>query len=344
MSTNFKKNILLTGAGFTANFGAPLAKEMWSKILNNPKIESIPEVRELLMSDFDFEQVYSDVSRMGKFSSEQKELFQKIVLEAYSDMDETLKTYVHGGFNQYGSYWSNVSRFLGSFAGSGNEVGVHFTLNQDLLLERAIQIHPLGMAASQPQYREYWDNITLHGLNPLNSIILPDEKTLEDYKTKNLSSVGNMYYVKMHGSHGWLSYTGKNQMVIGKNKVDDIESEPLLKWYFELFKEALYRKDVNLFVIGYSFRDQHVNDCLIKAIEEYNLKLYIISTEDPEKFKKRMDGVPDNYLGGSYEENSRTKKIWGAVHGYFPYRLSSIFPQDQTETQVAKDLKKLLSA
>ena len=37
MDVNFKKNILLTGAGFTANFGAPLAKEMWSKILNNPK-------------------------------------------------------------------------------------------------------------------------------------------------------------------------------------------------------------------------------------------------------------------------------------------------------------------
>jgi hypothetical protein len=29
--------VLFTGAGFTKNFGGFLAKEMWSKIFNNPR-------------------------------------------------------------------------------------------------------------------------------------------------------------------------------------------------------------------------------------------------------------------------------------------------------------------
>src|SRR5258708_6083940 len=112
MSINFKKNILLTGAGFTANFGGPLAREMWSKILNNPKIENLPEIKKLLLSNFDFEQIYSDVSRGGVYSQADKSIFQTVMIEAYSDMDETLKSYVQGGFNQYGCNWSNVTSFL----------------------------------------------------------------------------------------------------------------------------------------------------------------------------------------------------------------------------------------
>lgn len=70
--TNFKKNILLTGAGFTANFGAPLAKEMWSKLLNNPKMASLEKIREKLLSDFDFENVYSEVLNDENISEEEK--------------------------------------------------------------------------------------------------------------------------------------------------------------------------------------------------------------------------------------------------------------------------------
>ncbi len=130
-------------------------------------------------------------------------------------------------------------------------------------------------------------------------------------------------------------------MIIGKNKIEDIEREPILKWYFELFKEALNRKDVKLFVVGYSFRDKHVNDIIAKAIDEYKLKLYIISPENPEALKDRLEGKIPN---GSYQVDEQGRKIWNAIHGYFPYRLSDIFPQDQTVTQVSKDLKKLLGA
>lgn len=334
---SFKKTILLTGAGFTANFGGLLSREMWSKILNNPKISRLPEIKKLLMGNFDFEDVYSQVTNGDKFQVDEKSLFQEIILEGYEAMDETLKQFCYSGFNQYGIWWGGVSQFLGSFSGTQNEPGIHFTLNQDLLLERAVKRQQLGITAVR--YREHWDAISLGQIDLKKPIVLPDEAGLADFKDKHLSSVGDMYYIKLHGSQGWLSYTGKNQMVLGTNKFEDIKKEPLLNWYFQLFENAIYRNDVNLFVIGYSFRDAHVNDCLIKAIEEYNLKLIIISPENPEDFKSRMEGRPSQ--SGLAWQVSNNVKIWNAVSGYFPYKLKDIFP-DQTDTHIIKDIRRLI--
>jgi hypothetical protein len=339
---NFKKTILLTGAGFTANFGGILAKEMWSKILNNQRLDQLPEIKKILMGNFDFESVYSEIINGEKFSDDEKTAFQKIISESYGAMDETLKQFIHSGYNQYGIDWRGVSEFLGMFAGSQTEPGVHFTLNQDLLLERSVKIHPLGMAAAQTQYREYWDSISLGQLDPSKQIVLPNDSGVAEFIEKNLPSVGGMYYIKLHGSQGWLSSTGKAQLVIGANKLEDIQKEPLLAWYFKIFEEALSRKDVSLFVIGYSFRDEHINKLLIDAIQKYGLKLIIISPEDPESFKSRMEG--NHEKSGGVWQKSDNHIIWESIRGYFPYKLNTIFPEQsgQIETQIFKDIKKFI--
>jgi SIR2-like domain len=340
MSINFNKNILLTGAGFTANFGGVLAREMWSKILNNPKMEKLPEIKKLLMDNFDFESIYSEVINSSRFTPEDKALFQQIVLDGFNGMDETLKQFCNTGFNQYGAWWSGVTTFLTSLGGSQSEPSVHFTLNQDLLLERAKSGGGIPLGITAVKYREYWDSLFAGQIDLSRPITLYDQAGLQEFIEKHLSSCDFHYYIKLHGSQGWLSSDGKNQMVMGTNKIQDINKEPLLKWYFDLFQEALFRKDVKLFVIGYGFRDEHINECLLKAINEYGLKLYIISPEDPEKFRNRMK-KPEG--SGDIYEISKNYKIWEAVNGYFPYKLKDIFPQDQTETQVAINLKKILN-
>lgn len=98
MSLTTKKNILLTGAGFSANFGGLLAREMWSKILSNPKMDQLPAVREILSKNFDFEDVYSQVKNNGSVAAGDKKLFEEIVLESYASMDNALKKYSIGGF------------------------------------------------------------------------------------------------------------------------------------------------------------------------------------------------------------------------------------------------------
>lgn len=50
---NFSDTILLTGAGFTANFGGFLAREVWSKIFNNPKLNDAGNLKLELRKNFD---------------------------------------------------------------------------------------------------------------------------------------------------------------------------------------------------------------------------------------------------------------------------------------------------
>jgi hypothetical protein len=168
---------------------------------------------------------------------------------------------------------------------------------------------------------------------------LPNEASLEEFKTTYLSSNGNFCYIKLHGSIGWLSHDGQSQLILGTNKLEDIKKEPLLKWYFDLFNEAISRSGVRLFVIGYSFRDDHVNDLIMRAINEYNLEIYIISPEHPESLKNRLEGKKDSCSG---YEVLPTNKIWEAVYGYFPYSLREIFPSHQTGTGVYFDIQRNL--
>lgn len=336
MSLITQKNLLLTGAGFSANFGGLLAREMWSKILSNPKMDQIPEIRKLLKKNFDFESVYSDVKNSTVYPESDKKIFQDIVLESYSLMDNALKNYSIGGFTKSNFFLGNILSWMGNFAGIGSEVGAHFTLNQDLLIERETKAIPLGFRT--PQNRDYTDSIQMGQLNSKVQIKLPDDTSLEDYKSKFLPSNVSFCFVKLHGSIGWLSHDGHSQLILGTNKLEDINKEPLLKWYFEIFKEAISRPGVRLFVLGYSFRDSHINDLILKAIDEYGLEFYIISPEQPESFKKRMEGKNN----GIYEVLP-TIKIWDAVRGYFPYSLKDIFPQNQQETGVFLDIKKCMS-
>jgi len=53
--------VLLTGAGFTKNFGGFLAIEMWSKVFNHPEIQSSEKLKSLIQNNFNYENIYSDV-------------------------------------------------------------------------------------------------------------------------------------------------------------------------------------------------------------------------------------------------------------------------------------------
>lgn len=335
MTINFKKSVLFTGAGFTKNFGGFLAREMWSKIFNDSRLDELTAIKELLRSNFDFETIYSEVINSQHYSDEQKRQFQNIIKKSYEDMDKMLAQYVFTGSDPYGVNTYGVNKLLGSFAGSGNETGVHFTLNQDLFMERQTKRQPLGLATIQ--YKGYLDQIQTGRIDTANNVQLPDNPFLENFKTNHLNSTGDLCYVKLHGSFGWGSVHGGDQMVLGTNKYEDIVKEPLLAWYFELLENALYRTGVRMLVMGYGFKDKHINEILARAIQEYGLQLYIISPEDPEGFKNRIIGKPSTE-GTIWEQNEQGMVIWKGIVGYFPYLLREIFPADQSVTHVAADL------
>lgn len=328
MSVNFKKILLLTGAGFTANFGGFLAREMWSKIFNNPDLDQAINIKQLLRFNYDFEDVFFKVMNDPAFSQDDRNRIQNAIINGYKSMDQMIKLFIHNN-ERFGVNLHGVRKFLSKFqGGSGAEIGAHFTLNQDLFIERHQMGRALGLETLK--YKEYYESIDTGRMNPDVPVILPDQAFIDKFKKDHLSSIGNFTYIKLHGSYGWSSFDGKYQMVLGLNKKEAIEKEPLLKWYFDLFEAALLRSNIKLFVVGYGFRDDHINECLYKGIKEYGLKIYVISAEDPEHFGKRIMQIKNG------------TDFFNAIMGYFPYKLSNIFPYNQTETDIWIDLLKII--
>ena len=321
-------NILLTGAGFTANFDGFLGREMWSKIFNNPIVQNTPDVRELLLKDFDFESVYSSMLIGSAYNSGVKEVLKYAVEKAYKDLDETIKSWRFTMDNPTALDTYRLGELLSLIAQKGSDKGCFFTLNQDLFMERQFNWRSPGAAFGSPFIEEE---------GALRSITLPDDAGLEKAK----SHLNSSSYIKLHGSYGWLSSRGgTQQMVIGRNKAEDINREPLLRWYFSLFEEVIYEGNKKMLIIGYGFRDEHVNNILLKGVQEHGLSLYVINPSDPEKFKDILEGRPS--VPAAYEI-SQYSKIWNGVRGYFPYSLREIYPPDQKGSTVADELKKILT-
>ena len=71
---------------------------------------------------------------------------------------------------------------------------------------------------------------------------------------------------------------GQDMMIIGGAKQSAIDQTPILSWYFKQFEEALSQAGAKLLVIGYGFRDPHVNAAISRAVSK-GLKLFIIAPE-----------------------------------------------------------------
>jgi hypothetical protein len=62
---------------------------------------------------------------------------------------------------------------------------------------------------------------------------------------------------------------------MGGNKAVEVNQYPLLNWYHRQFREYLARA-ARLMIIGYSFSDAHINQALIDAAKEGNVRLFIV--------------------------------------------------------------------
>jgi len=335
---NFKKTILLTGAGFSKNFGGYLGREMWAKIFNNPELEKLPtSIKDKLRKNFDFESVYAEVLKDPDLEDIEKKNFENVVIASYDDMDKMLGQYTQTGDDPYQINFHEVSKLLGLFAGTGGngDIGVHFTLNQDLFMEKKLHRTALGLVTAK--YGEYMEAAHTGRIDSKLKVILPDKIFIDEFEQKHMSSAGDLFYIKLHGSSGWLSADGSNKMILGNNKLIDIMKEPLLEWYLNIFEKILNQGDMKLFILGYGFRDAHINEYIIKAIKEYGLKISIISTTYPEELKNRLIGKPSS-AGQIWEKNQDGLTIWNAISNYFPYSLKEIFPADQSDTDIKDDL------
>jgi len=307
--------LLLTGAGLSANFGAPIASGMSDLIFNNPLIKGNEKLEKLLSENFDYELIYQIVMDDSSFNIEEKKTFSKAIREAYENLDKKIIT--HPDLSQtYGDFFKKI---LFRFSTSSNGSGYIFTLNQDLLIERRFHFYPdlslssieLPIVVSKMFNRE-WNSF----LSQKDYIDIAEglefEKAKEEYEQKLKTNKIKLSYIKLHGSQEWN--VGKNNnsaMVIGHGKHDKIHSHPLLSYYWNIFKEQLNIPNSKILIIGYSFNDQHINEVLMSAKKNNGLQITSINRSSREKIFNTL-----NKWG-----------CGGLIDYYYQNTLVDLFPQ-----------------
>src|SRR5690606_12274917 len=72
--------------------------------------------------------------------------------------------------------------------------------------------------------------------------------------------------LKLHGSSNWRTVDSKEMLILGGGKKEAIARYPVLSWYFQEFSRRLSEPNTRLMIIGYSFRDAHINEVLHSSI------------------------------------------------------------------------------
>jgi len=309
MSTDGPR-ILLTGAGFTHNFGTPLADGMWAYLFSHPQIQSNPKLRGLLLDTFDFEDIYQQVVE-GDYEPSEKQAIAAAIRGAYNAIDTTVREYGPGSGQTHHGVQLLISRFARPDFGD-----CFFTVNQDLFIERQYRFPGRQFTWPGIVTRREWTSAFWNArLENDDYSSLPTDEALQKRKESDLSG-GSPVYVKLHGSQNWLDSSGQQKLVIGGplGKHAQIQQEPLLLWYLELFRQAVAREGTRLLVIGYGFRDKHINSVLADAAETHALALHVLSPEAPKDFVARLRALPHG------------AEIVQALSGYYPHSLTEVLP------------------
>ena len=309
--------VLLTGAGFTHNFGAPLASGMWAQIFSHPAVQASESVKRALLDNFDFESVYDSVTNDSSFDSDDRIALKTAILDSFAQLDATVRHYGWGGTSPI--LIKHVQQFLHDFAGeSDDEIGYLFTLNQDLFVERQHYnwhiFHPISLPGI-PQNAWRLSDPDASDLTPDRYAQLPDAAEVDILRKELANNRARLKYIKLHGSQNWLSKQVGERLVIGRGKKNQIAGEPLLSWYFEIFEEVLACQSTRLLCIGYGFADGHINEVLCNAAIVSNLQIHIVNPSPPAKFRSEL------------KKHEGWEAIWTALEGYHQCTLQDLFPR-----------------
>lgn len=216
-------------------------------------------------------------------------------------------------FESHDKVRQTVSYFLRRF-------DVIFTLNQDCLLEIGYLSDRLFSEA-----RDRWKGFIIPGMERFGE---PNWSNPAFFKWRPSSEPpalksGYQPYIKLHGSSEWVSPT--NNLIMGGNKSAAIRKHPILAWGMDTFEQTLQQPDTKLMIIGYSFRDEHINHVIETAVDTAGTTLFIV---DP----LGMDVINHSMRGGSIPAvSSLAQKLWPYVRGSSRRSLASTFGHDLAE-------------
>lgn len=323
---NFSRRTILTGAGWTRNWGGRLAAELWQDLIGHRAVQRNPRLRELLLEECSFEAALGK-AQAEPFTPADRQVFEQALLEAFIAMDREVARPDHDPWINMYKVQDLLFRFWGQH-GEGVDAGYMFTLNQDLWPERHLyNEHVSGATGAslpglqrRPNQRLFTTNIGPYG----DAFVM--QPITDPAAHGHLR--GSFNVIKLHGSFNWRTTDGRNAVVVGTGKGGQIAAFPLLSWYREIFKRVLSAGSVRLMIVGYGFGDDHVNATIADAVEHHSLKVFIWDTGP--NLRDRVLAAPH---GAS---------IWKGLLSTATRSMIEVFPSNQADTEEYRRIRQTL--
>lgn len=244
--------ILLTGAGFTRNWGGWLAKEIEGDMLG--RLSTNDRLRSELQWAQNFELILGKLQDQASRGDHIAALYavelQRAVVESFCAMNLALAERGSMEFSQ--DRHRSVTTFLARF-------DAIFTLNQDLLLELLYD--------PQLETVRRWGGRCWPGVSGLPTVGQSPQEKVSARRRPSVQAAltgGAQPIYKLHGSVDWEDESG-HLFVVGGGKEVYVKSKPLLVDYFRIFRETLSAPHCRLMIVGYGFGDEHVNRLLVES-------------------------------------------------------------------------------
>jgi SIR2-like domain len=273
-------HILLTGSGFSKNWGGLVASEFFSRLLSE---DLDTRTRELLFkarTSGGFEAVMQQLQGAGGNSPEdQKRLhdFTTAVIGIFNGMNNQ---FLRTSFEFQNEVRYMVRAFLERF-------DAIFTLNQDCLLEAQYFYGFVGgrwNRADLPGTRVLGPPPHIQGAREERIALRTSD--IEHYLVQPRAQP----YFKLHGSSNWMvDGSGGRLLILGGHKAASISQHLLLTRYQQEFNNYISRAGARLMIIGYGFNDEHINEAIASAVDK-GLKLFIVDPRGVDVFDK-FDGA-----------------------------------------------------
>jgi SIR2-like protein len=265
-------HILLTGAGFSYNWGGYLASEAFEFLLS--VTDGDDDLRSLLWRDHQshlgFEDTLAKLQRdyEAKWTAQREQDLRNLTSAIQRMFGSMTAAFSETPFEPQ----PGIINFLAKF-------DAIFTLNQDTLLEQ--RYIPLAGQDVFPQSLQFPGYIGAYRPGIVRALDSSTYGSLADrielYKPDEMLTLLPRLqpYIKLHGSIDIKQSDREMMLVIGGNKAANISKQPLLKWYHEIFQSQLKLKNARLMIIGYSFGDAHINEMIFSGIGA-GLKIFIV--------------------------------------------------------------------
>lgn len=319
-------NLLLLGAGFSRNWGGWLASEVFEWLIGHPAVTTNTEARALLWrgqkSGGGFEEALSEIQHSHASNSGAHQATLDAMQSAIRDMFDEMNKALHLQQFEFSQdrQW-HIATFLGKF-------DAIYTLNQDTLLEH---LYCNGNVPLNNPGK--WDGVSLPGL-VRGAVTDSAFATSWAYCDWSPISTGEISFperyqpiYKLHGSSNWRNATGAPLLVMGGSKSKAISDTPLLQSYMNRFREHLQTNGAKLMVIGYGFRDDHINELIIDGAKN-GLRLFNISPQGADAAKASNLGRRGSIQPANNDlENVFESNLFGASRR----PLATLFSTDMVE-------------